>query len=187
MADRGWLIVEAVLDVIEQLASVDPVVLAVEDLHWADPLTLRAVHSIARQISGLKLALLCTMRPGPHRLDVDQAVTALSSRGADHVELAPLHPQAAELAGAVAGLPVGPRLLEQVGRAGGTRSSSSSSCAPWARMVPSRSKVGGRSAATLPPTPSPDLLRRLSQLHEERLRRLAGGVDSGFDVLGDQR
>ena len=78
VADRGWLIVEAVLDVIEQLASVDPVVLAVEDLHWADPLTLRAVHSIARQISGLKLALLCTMRPGPHRLDVDQAVTALS-------------------------------------------------------------------------------------------------------------
>ena len=36
VADRGWLIVEAVLDVIEQLASVDPVVLAVEDLHWAD-------------------------------------------------------------------------------------------------------------------------------------------------------
>ena len=42
--DEGWLIVEAVLDVLEELASTGPVVLAVEDLQWADPLTLRAVH-----------------------------------------------------------------------------------------------------------------------------------------------
>jgi DNA-binding CsgD family transcriptional regulator/tetratricopeptide (TPR) repeat protein len=187
VADRGWLIVEAVLDVIEQLASVDPVVLAVEDLHWADPLTLRAVHSIARQISGLKLALLCTMRPGPHRLDVDQAVTALSSRGADHVELAPLHPQeAAELAGEVAGLPVGPRLLEQVGRAGGN---------PLFVIELMRSLgedgaleiEGGRTEsrrATLPPTLRLTLLRRLSRLPEETLDvlRAASILGSTFSV-----
>jgi predicted ATPase len=44
IADQGWLIVEAVLDVLEEFASAVPIALAVEDLQWADPLTLRALH-----------------------------------------------------------------------------------------------------------------------------------------------
>ena len=44
--------VEAVLEQLEVFASRGPVALAVDDLHWADPLTLRAVRSVARQLSG---------------------------------------------------------------------------------------------------------------------------------------
>ena len=108
------------MDVLEQLGSTGPVVLAVEDLQWADPLTLRAVHSISRHLTRLPLALLATVRPGSHGDDVDGAVADLLARGAEHVLVGPLPvEEAADLAGKVAGHPPGPLLLEQVASAGG--------------------------------------------------------------------
>src|SRR4051812_16255816 len=35
-SDEGWLLVETVVEVVEDLASAGPVALVVEDLHWAD-------------------------------------------------------------------------------------------------------------------------------------------------------
>jgi hypothetical protein len=52
-ADEGWLIVEAVLEVLEGVAATAPLALAIEDLKWADPLTLRALHTIARDLTRL--------------------------------------------------------------------------------------------------------------------------------------
>jgi hypothetical protein len=120
IADQGWLIVEAVLDVLEEFASAVPIALAVEDLQWADPLTLRALHSITRHLTRLPLVLLATVRGGSHGPDVDRAIADLLARGAEHVLLGPLSShEAAHLAGEVVGHPAGPRLLEQVGGAGG--------------------------------------------------------------------
>ena len=91
-----------------------------EDLQWADPLTLRAVHSITRSLTRLPLALLATVRPGSHGVDVDRAVADLLDRGAEHVLVGPLPAdEAAALAGEVAGQPPGPLLLQQVAGAGG--------------------------------------------------------------------
>src|SRR4051794_3087671 len=75
--DEGWLIVEAVVDVVEELASTVPVALVVEDLQWADALTLRALHSIARLLTGVPLALLVTVRRGSLGADVDRAIADL--------------------------------------------------------------------------------------------------------------
>ena len=120
MVDEGWLIVETVVSLLEDLASTRPVALVVEDLQWADPLTLRAVHSIARHLSRLPFALLATVRQGSQSVDVDRVVADLVARGAEHVVLGPLSSEeAADLASEVAGLPVGPGLLEQVEGAGG--------------------------------------------------------------------
>jgi predicted ATPase len=81
MVDGGWLIVEAVLEILEDLASTGPVVLVVEDLQWADPLTLRVVRSVARRLTGRPLVLFATLRRGSHGVEVDSAVADLRARG----------------------------------------------------------------------------------------------------------
>ena len=186
-SDEGWLIVEAVLDVLEELASTGPVVLAVEDLQWADPLTLRAVHSIARYLTRLPLALFATVRPGSHGADVDRAVADLLARGAEHVLVGPLpSDEAADLAGEVAGHPPGPLLLQQVAGAGGN---------PLfvIELVRALDEDGalevlrGRAEArraSLPPTLRLTILRRLSRLPEDvvNVLRMASILGATFSV-----
>ncbi len=186
-SDEGWLIVEAVLDVLEQLGSTGPVVLAVEDLQWADPLTLRAVHSISRYLTRLPLALLATVRSGSHGADVDRAVADLLAYGAEHVLVGPLPVEdAADLAGEVAGHPPGPLLLQQVAGAGGN---------PLfiIELVGALDEdgalelVSGQAEArraSLPPTLRLTILRRLSRLPEGVLNvlRAASILGAAFSV-----
>ena len=186
-SDEGWLIVQAVLDVLEDLASKGPVVLAVEDLQWADPLTLRTVHSIARSLVRLPLALLVTMRPGSHGADVDVAVADLLARGAAHVILGPLPlEEAGDLAGEVAGRPPGALLLEQVAGAGGNplfvielvRALDEDGALV---MMDGRAEARG---ASLPPTLRLTILRRVSRLTEDVLNvlRAASILGATFSV-----
>ena len=185
--DEGWLIVEAVLAVLEDFASTAPIAVVVEDLQWADPLTLRALHSIARHLTRLPLALFATVRSGSHELDVDRAIADLLERGAEHVLLEPLSSEdAAYLAGEVVGVPMGPRLLDQVGGAGGN---------PLFVIELIRSldddgaidMLDGRAEA-LPSSPPPTLrltvLRRLSMLPEDALNmlRVASILGSSFSL-----
>ena len=186
-ADEGWLIVESVLNLLEDLASTAPVVLAVEDLQWADPLTLRAVHSITRHLTRLPLALFATVRQGAHSADVDRAVADLLARGAEHVVLGPLgSEEAADLAGEVAGLPVGPRLLEQVRGAGGNPLF----VIELVRALDDEGAIDVRAGqaearpASLPPTLRLTFLRRLSLLPEDGLNllRVASILGSTFSM-----
>jgi DNA-binding CsgD family transcriptional regulator len=173
--DEGWLVVETVLDVLEDLAARGPLVLAVEDLQWADPLTLRAVHSIARYLARLPLAVLATVRPGSRGREAERAVADLVAHGAEHVVLGPLSPaEAVDLAGAVAGHPPGPNLRQQVASAGGN---------PLfvIELVRSLDEDGTldrtgeqaeSSRASLPPTLRLTILRRVSRLPEDVLNVL---------------
>ena len=47
------------------LAARDPLVIAVDDAHWADPPSLRWLAHLAARIEGLPMALLLAMRSGP--------------------------------------------------------------------------------------------------------------------------
>ncbi len=187
IADQGWLIVEAVLDVLEEFASAVPIALAVEDLQWADPLTLRALHSITRHLTRLPLVLLATVRGGSHGPDVDRAIADLLARGAEHVLLGPLSShEAAHLAGEVVGYPAGPRLLEQVGGAGGNPLF----VVELVRALDADGAIevlDGRAEArpaSLPPTLRLTFLRRLSLLPEEALNllRIASILGSTFSL-----
>ena len=78
--------------VVARLAQAGPTVLVLEDLHWADPISLRLTQEVAAVASDAPLLLLATRRPEP-----DQGVTALESSLMEkgtcpvrRVELAPL-------------------------------------------------------------------------------------------------
>ncbi len=64
-SDLGFRIVDGILSLLERLTARGPVVLAVDDVHWADPSTLRALRSIGRRLGPMPLAVLITARPSP--------------------------------------------------------------------------------------------------------------------------
>ncbi len=76
-----------------QLATQRPLLLVLENLHWADPSSLELLHFIARQASGQRLALLCTYNESA--LDASPALrvseqSLLSLGAASLVRLEPL-------------------------------------------------------------------------------------------------
>lgn len=119
-ADRSFLILQEIQDLLERRCSGSPVVLAVEDVHWADPSTIRALRSLARRVEQYPLALLITLRPIPRVPELALAVAHFRELGAKHVFLPPLSPEAsAQLASLVVDAEIGPTLMTQLGAAGG--------------------------------------------------------------------
>ena len=54
----------AVMDVLEQIGKLAPVVLILEDLHWADPSTIDLVRFLTRTRSDQRLLVVCSHRTG---------------------------------------------------------------------------------------------------------------------------
>jgi DNA-binding CsgD family transcriptional regulator len=84
----------ATLRRISQAAAAQPLLLALDDLHWADPDSLTLVHLLCRRAGALPLAVVATLRPWP-----DSALCAaeqLATRGLAGIQrLAPLTEEAA--------------------------------------------------------------------------------------------
>lgn len=119
-ADLGYLIVEQVVALVEKRCAAGPVLLILEDLHWADAMTLRVVRALGRAAPQLPLALCVSLRPYPSRSDVERVTADLVAEGAARVALGPLGPaHVADLASDVAGADVAARLAAHLGRAGG--------------------------------------------------------------------
>jgi class 3 adenylate cyclase/DNA-binding SARP family transcriptional activator/tetratricopeptide (TPR) repeat protein len=58
----------AVRALVARFAAVGPTVLVLEDLHWADPTSLRLTAELAELAKDRPLLLIATSRPGPHPL-----------------------------------------------------------------------------------------------------------------------
>jgi predicted ATPase len=139
-------LVEAIVSLLEQLSLSRPVVLALEDLHWADPSSLLVLDRLGRR--GDLLALVATRRPLPRPRALELVVSAAAERNL-HVVLPPLdEAQLAELATMLLGAPPGEELLATLGRAGGIRSSSRSSSMPSDAKGRSRLPTGSRRSPT---------------------------------------
>jgi DNA-binding CsgD family transcriptional regulator len=120
VADLSFRIIDASVALLERLATERPVLVAFEDLHWADPATLRAVRAIGRALMQLPVVLLITLRPFPERQETARLIEELLSRGAAHLDLLALDtPAVTALAAAVAGAPPGAALSGQLSWAGG--------------------------------------------------------------------
>ena len=117
-ADRTYQIVESIVAFIEETAREQPVLFVVEDVHWADVASLRALRAVGRAARQLPLAVIASMRPTPSRPELRAFADSIGTETTFALE--PLDTEvAAVIASRVAGGTPGPRLLEQIGRAAG--------------------------------------------------------------------
>jgi DNA-binding CsgD family transcriptional regulator len=113
-------IVDALVGAVEKAALARPLVLAIEDIQWADASTLLTLRSLSRRTVYLPVALLATVRPLPlpHRLE--RLLDALSRDGAHQLLLEALDEQAVEAVVAdLTGVAPSPTLLEKARGAAG--------------------------------------------------------------------
>lgn len=89
-ADAEFLIAEAVLGLIDGWCAAGPVVLAVDDLQWADPASLLVLHRLGQVASQLPLMIAATLRPGDGGAEVQRLVHGWQARDAVLLPLAPL-------------------------------------------------------------------------------------------------
>ncbi|GGV36689.1 LuxR family transcriptional regulator [Actinomadura cremea] len=116
----GLQVIEGLLGGLERLAARGPVVLALEDLHWADQETLRAFDAVVRHLGALPLLLVGTYRAYPRGEDLTALLDRVASRGADVLRLGRLGEEAIGALGErVLGAPPSPALRRRLAAAGG--------------------------------------------------------------------
>jgi DNA-binding CsgD family transcriptional regulator len=113
-------VVEALVALVEELSARSPIVVAVEDLQWADPSTLLVLQRLGRRVGQLPVLLVGTARPVPRSHELERCIQGLRASGATELPLGPLDPAAAtRLVEQLIGAPPGPGLVAQVAGAGG--------------------------------------------------------------------
>jgi DNA-binding CsgD family transcriptional regulator/tetratricopeptide (TPR) repeat protein len=111
---------ESIVALVEELATESPLVLAVDDLQWADDATIGVLASIGRLAGQLPLVLVGAARPTATGEPCDRLLRAWESVGATTESLEPLSPRdVAALARDIIGGPTTPRLAAEMESAGG--------------------------------------------------------------------
>jgi DNA-binding CsgD family transcriptional regulator len=111
---------ERMLDLVDTECAAGPVLLAAEDLHWADEPSLRLWGRLARAVNQIPLLLIGTARPLPQRARLGQLRELAAAGGGAIIDLKPLDAGAtARLAGQLAGGDPDPALARALERAGG--------------------------------------------------------------------
>ena len=118
--ERQFRVAETVLETLDDLCARGPVLVAIEDLHWADAATPGALARVAGGIERLPAALLVSTRTQPRRPELERLLGVLANRGATRVRLGPLDEQACvALLQDLVGARPGAQLVAQAARAGG--------------------------------------------------------------------
>ena len=113
--------VERLLAMVDRLCAAAPVLLVVDDLQWADEVSVSVWHRLGRAVRQLPLLLVGACRPVPRRAELVALRRGLVAADAVVVGLEPLPvDESVVLAAAVAGTgSVGPALRRAVGQAAG--------------------------------------------------------------------
>jgi DNA-binding CsgD family transcriptional regulator/tetratricopeptide (TPR) repeat protein len=118
--DLRYQVVEEVVDLVEEACGTSPLLLALEDLHWADSSTLLAIRSLVQRLAHAPLVVVGSLRPAPRSGELDQLLDEALQAGAQHMRLEPLEADDVEtLAQTELGLPPGPGLTGVLAKAGG--------------------------------------------------------------------
>lgn len=183
------LLGEGLLRLLNAIAGGRGLVLAVEDLHWADPETMVVLEYLADNLAGTSILLLTTTRPLP--APAQESMEGLERRGAlTMMSLAPLDaPAVAELvAGCLEGEPPAalvdfvqestggvPLLVEELVTELEARGAVAREGDAW--------QVHGPLAGTVPPTLARAVQQRLTDLPAgaQRVARAAALLGGGFD------
>ena len=124
-ADDLSRVFERVRDAVVRTAAAAPVVIVLEDVHWADPASLRMLSFLTRELDRAPVAFLVTTRPG--NLSDQQVRTRADlarTSGFRHLALGPLDSAATTALVATTGVQVPADELARVcSRSGVTRCS----------------------------------------------------------------
>ncbi len=111
---------ERILGLVDQLCAASPVVLVVDDLQWADEVSVSVWHRLAAGVRQVPLLVIGVARPVPKAPGVAVARRGVMERGGVVLSLRPLPGEevTAMVGGLVRGRP-GPELIAQAAQAGG--------------------------------------------------------------------
>ncbi len=116
---RGYAVIEAVGSAIEDLSTTVPVLVVVEDLQWADELSLQGLASLVRRIGPLPVAVVVTRRPTPRPALAERVVTGQPLE-VEHLHLSGLDDAAVTaMVATLTGVPPGRNLSQRVAGASG--------------------------------------------------------------------
>ncbi|MDQ6713104.1 MAG: AAA family ATPase [Candidatus Dormibacteraeota bacterium] len=180
-------VLEGILALVEKLALERPVIFAVDDLHWADPSSLRVLYHLARSTTSLPVTLLVTLRSLPRRDELERFLRSSSLLNPLPLSLEPLNAQAVEalIAELVGGRP-GNGLLRYMAGTGGNPLLVRE-LAIALRQTDALSTDDGHVelvSAALPSSFRPLVLRRLDSLPPDtrQLLRMASILGARFSV-----
>ncbi len=184
---RQYRIVDALVTLVEEEAVLGPVVVVIEDLHWADPATVATLDAMARRLRALPVMLVGTVRAVPRPPALAAFLTGLDRLGTVRVGLGPLDERAsARLVGGVLGMEVGATLRERLAAAGGNPMYLIELAAALAAdgSIEERDGAAELTDVRLPASLREAILRRMSFLPEETLHvlRLAAVLGTSFSV-----
>ena len=118
--DLEFRVSEGLLAHTEDLCSSGPVMLVVEDLHWADHSSLVFLARLARLVSQLPLLVVATRRLAPDLPALDRLLDGLPEPSSRRLRLGPLAEEEVQtIARTVLGAEPGPRLLVHLAGASG--------------------------------------------------------------------
>ncbi|MGM1065043.1 BTAD domain-containing putative transcriptional regulator [Saccharothrix sp. Mg75] len=119
-ADHVSAALDELVSLVTSWCAEGPVVVAFDDLHWADEASVVLWHRLCRLTARLPLLLVGAARPVPHRADVRRLRQDVHPPSGVLVDLAPLDEHAvAAMTGHLVGAPAGPGLRRVVERASG--------------------------------------------------------------------
>jgi DNA-binding CsgD family transcriptional regulator len=169
------LVVEAIIDLLESISDRQPLLLAIDDVHWAEGATLLTLEWVMRRLTWAPVMLVMAVRPAPRSSELARLLDDAVQRDAAHVRLGPLiEDDLAALATAQVGAPLGSTLSAAIDRTGGSPL--------WVvellRSLESDGRIDRSSGvAELRPGGLPDSVRelvaaRLAELPEQTIRAL---------------
>jgi len=117
---RFWLLRD-LQQLLERAALETPLLIAIDDAHWADGGTVAALRTLPMRLMGLPIAWLVTFRTPRETTALVRALEQLRQEGAETIALGPLDDEAVgRLAADVLGAQPDQSILEQLSEAGGS-------------------------------------------------------------------